>query len=78
VAAPNLPTFNFRITDELNLGQSSETQKFNDNITAITALKTIERENRCTRRTAPACALCRGVASRTPSATPKAKLSLPV
>jgi hypothetical protein len=32
--APNLPAINFRITDELNLGQGSETQKFNDNIAA--------------------------------------------
>jgi hypothetical protein len=39
--APNLPAFNFRITDELNLGQGSETQKFNDNIAAITSLKNI-------------------------------------
>ena len=37
--APNLPAFNFRITDELNLGQGSETEKFNDKIAAITSLR---------------------------------------
>jgi len=42
--APNILAVNFRITDEVSLGQGSETQKYNDNIAAISALKTIERE----------------------------------
>ena len=46
--APNILAVNFRITDEVSLGQGSETQKYNDNIAAISALKTIERENRRT------------------------------
>lgn len=44
--APNLPAANYRITDETELGQGSETVKFRDNIAAIETLKTIERENR--------------------------------
>ncbi|WP_213287600.1 LPD38 domain-containing protein [Bradyrhizobium sp. sGM-13] len=44
--APNLPALNYRITDETELGQGSEGQKFRDNIAAIETLKTIERENR--------------------------------
>jgi len=39
---------NFRITDEVSLGQGPETQKYNDSIAAISALKTIARENRRT------------------------------
>ncbi|MCA1458106.1 hypothetical protein I6F35_33775 [Bradyrhizobium sp. BRP22] len=44
--APNLPALNYRITDETELGQGSEGQKFRDNIAAIETLKRIERENR--------------------------------
>lgn len=42
----SLPAINYRITDETELGQGSETVKFRDNIAAIETLKTIERENR--------------------------------
>ncbi|MFA5951549.1 MAG: LPD38 domain-containing protein [Hyphomicrobium sp.] len=44
--AASLPAVNYRITDETELGQGSETVKFRDNIAAIETLKTIERENR--------------------------------
>lgn len=42
----NIPAVNFRITDDVNLGQGSETTKFNDNIAAIETLRQIEAENR--------------------------------
>lgn len=44
--APTLPAVNYRITDETELGQGSETVKFRDNIAAIETVKTIEREQR--------------------------------
>jgi hypothetical protein len=39
IDAPNIPAVNFRITDELNLGLGSETDKSNDDIAAITSLR---------------------------------------
>jgi hypothetical protein len=39
VETPNIPAVNFRITDELNRGQGSETDKSNDDIAAITSLR---------------------------------------
>jgi len=42
----NLPAQNFRITPELRLGEGGEVEKFNDNLAAIRALKTIEAERR--------------------------------
>jgi len=67
---------NFRITDEVSLGQGSETQKYNDNIAAISALKTIERENRRThpKNSASLRAMTAAAAVPAPSATQKAKL----
>jgi hypothetical protein len=41
-----IPALNFRITDALRLGQGGETEKFNDNLAAIRAIKTIEAETR--------------------------------
>ena len=38
---PNIPAVNFRITDELALGQGSEAVKFRDNIAAIETVKQI-------------------------------------
>lgn len=46
VSAPNIPSRNFRITDDLRLGKGGEVEKFNDNINAIKTLKLIEAENR--------------------------------
>jgi N12 class adenine-specific DNA methylase len=43
---PNVPEQNFRIREDLGLGKGGETQKFNDNLTAIAALKNIERDER--------------------------------
>lgn len=45
-APANVPAVNFRITDEVELGKGTEGVKFRDNVAAIQALKTIERENR--------------------------------
>lgn len=45
-AVPNVPASNFRITEEVGLGIGKEAEKFNDNLSAITVLKAIERENR--------------------------------
>lgn len=45
-SAPNIPAINFRITDDLRLGQGGEVEKFNDNLLAIRTLKNIEGENR--------------------------------
>ena len=46
-AAPaNVPSVNFQITPDLELGQGSESVKFADNIAAIQTLKKIESENR--------------------------------
>lgn len=44
--APSLPAVNFKITDEVNLGEGSEAAKFRDNIAAIDTLKEIERDQR--------------------------------
>lgn len=45
-AAPNITAQNFRITDEVRLGQGGEAEKFRDNVAAIRALKAIEADNR--------------------------------
>ena len=45
-AAPNVPAQNFRITPDLLLGQGGEVEKFNDNLSAIRTLKTLEAERR--------------------------------
>lgn len=45
-AAPNIPGANFRITDEVRLGQGGEAEKFRDNLVAIRVLKNIEADNR--------------------------------
>jgi len=45
-SVPNLPAQNFCITPELRLGEGGEVEKFNDNLAAIRALKTIEAERR--------------------------------
>jgi N12 class adenine-specific DNA methylase len=44
--ASTIPAINFRITDDIHLGQGGEVAKFNDNLNAIRALRTIELENR--------------------------------
>lgn len=44
--AANVPASNFRITDEVRLGEGGEAEKFRDNLAAIRALKKIESENR--------------------------------
>ncbi|MCY0916227.1 DNA translocase FtsK [Massilia antarctica] len=45
-SAPNIPAVNFRITEDVRLGQGGEVQKFNDNLTAIRTMRAIEAENR--------------------------------
>lgn len=44
--APQIPAVNFRITEDVRLGQGGEVEKFNDNLAAIRTLQAIERENR--------------------------------
>lgn len=44
--APTTPAINFRITDDVNLGEGSEGRKFSDNLDAIRVLKTLERDGR--------------------------------
>jgi len=44
--APSIPAQNFRITDDVRLGQGGEVEKFNDNLLAIRTLKQLENENR--------------------------------
>jgi N12 class adenine-specific DNA methylase len=45
-SAPNVPAVNFRITDDVRLGQGGEVEKFNDNLAAIRTMRAIEAENR--------------------------------
>jgi N12 class adenine-specific DNA methylase len=45
-SAPNIPAANFTITDDLELGKGSLTQKYQDNLTAIRTLKEIEAAGR--------------------------------
>ncbi|MFB9246517.1 hypothetical protein ACFFXZ_33190, partial [Massilia antarctica] len=45
-SAPNIPVVNFRITEDVRLGQGGEVQKFNDNLSAIRTMREIEAENR--------------------------------
>jgi N12 class adenine-specific DNA methylase len=45
-AGPNIPAANFRIRDDLRLGEGGEVAKFNDNLRAIRTLKAIEADGR--------------------------------
>lgn len=44
--APLVPAADFRITDDVRLGQGGEAEKFRDNLAAIRIVKTLEREQR--------------------------------
>ena len=44
--ARNVPAFDYRITDETELGKGTEGVKYRDNLAAIETLKKIEREER--------------------------------
>lgn len=46
VAAPNIPATNYRITEDVRLGEGGEGEKFRDNLAAIRILKDLEREQR--------------------------------
>jgi len=45
-AAPAIPAVNFRITEDVRLGQGGEVEKFNDNLAAIRTMKAVEAANR--------------------------------